>query len=240
MEMYPSPTAGWSDEEQVSWYLDRLETLQPRLAGEAVLRELLPAQPRSLLDLGCGDGRLMSLVLEDRPSLQRACGVDVSPPMLERARQRFAGQERVEVREWDLDTDVRSLGVFDVVVSGFAIHHLADERKQALYAEVASQLTPDGLFANLEIVASATPLLHAEFLHAIGRNADDPEDRLVDVETQLGWMRAAGLDHVECMWRWRGMALLTGRAAPCAAPRPSVPVGSGPVAATPAGAALRW
>jgi len=42
MEMYPSPTAGWSDEEQVSWYLDRMEALQPRLAGEAVLRQLSP------------------------------------------------------------------------------------------------------------------------------------------------------------------------------------------------------
>jgi len=99
-------------------------------------------------------------------------------------------------------------------------------------------LTPNGFFANLEVVASATPRLHAEFLNAIGRSADDPEDRLVDVETQLGWMRAAGLAQVECMWRWRGMALLTGRGAPAgatpavSAPGETMSDGSAPAGAT--------
>ena len=69
---------------------------------------------------------------------------------------------------------------------------------------MAAQLHPDGLFANLEVVASPTPELHAEFLALIGRPEDDPEDRLVEVSTQLDWMRAAGLVQVDCMWKWRG------------------------------------
>jgi hypothetical protein len=97
------------------------------------------------------------------------------------------------------------------VVSGFAIHHLVDARKIELLDEIATQLTAGGVFANLEVVASPTPELHAEFRRAIGREADDPEDRLVDIETQLAWMRDAGLDHVDCMWKWRGFALLAGR-----------------------------
>jgi hypothetical protein len=67
------------------------------------------------------------------------------------------------------------------------------------------------LFANLEVVASATRELHAEFLELIGRPADDPEDRLVEVDRQLAWMREAGLTQVDCLWRWRGFALLAGR-----------------------------
>jgi hypothetical protein len=46
----------------------------------------------------------------------------------------------------------------------------------------------------------------------IGRPGGDPEDRLVDIDTQLGWMDAAGMDDVDCMWRWRGFALLCGTA----------------------------
>jgi hypothetical protein len=47
--------------------------------------------------------------------------------------------------------------------------------------------------------------------HAAARRAhDDPEDHLVDVETQLTWTRAAGLEQVDCLWRWRGFALLVG------------------------------
>ena len=137
--------------------------------------------------------------------------VDVSPPMLERARAALFTDRRVEVGRWDLSEDLSPMGQFDLIVSGFAIHHLEDGRKRSLFDEVARQLLPSGLFANLEIVASPTPALHAEFLSAIGRSADDPEDRLVDVETQLAWMKDAGLSHVACVWRWRGMALLVGR-----------------------------
>jgi tRNA (cmo5U34)-methyltransferase len=66
------------------------------------------------------------------------------------------------------------------------------------------------VFANLEVIASATPELQAAFYAAIGRERGDPEDQLVDIETQLGWMRDAGLQQVECVWRWRGFALLVG------------------------------
>ncbi len=207
-----TPTAGWDDPTQVGWYLDRLDRLPPRLAGEAVMAELLPPAPTSVLDLGCGDGRLAALVLDARPSTETVVAVDLSPPMLERAHARFGDDERVDIRRWDLADPITALGSFDCIVSGFAIHHLEDDRKQALFAEVAAQLEPGGLFANLEIVTSATPELHAEFLTAIGRTADDPEDRLAAVEDQASWMRAAGLTQVDCIWRWRGMAVLAGRA----------------------------
>ena len=117
----------------------------------------------------------------------------------------------MRVLEGDLSDPITALGAFDVIVSGFAIHHLVDTRKVALLHEIAAQLSVDGVYANLEVVASPTPELHAEFRHAIEREADDPEDKLVDVETQLGWMRDAGFAHVDCMWKWRGFALLAGR-----------------------------
>ncbi len=105
------------------------------------------------------------------------------------------------------------LGRFDLIVSGFAIHHLEDDRKRELFTEIADQLEPGGVFANLEVTASSTPALHRTFLSAIGRTADDPEDRLVSAGTQLGWMAEAGLDDVHCRWRWRSFALLVGRRA---------------------------
>jgi tRNA (cmo5U34)-methyltransferase len=205
-------TAGWTDPGQVEWYLERVGRLAPRLAAEELLGTILPEAPQLLLDLGCGDGRLAALALQARPSLSRVLALDRSAPMLVRARQRLGADSRVEVRQWDMAHSIASFGDFDVIVSGLAIHHLEDERKQSLLAEVAAQLRPHGFYANLEVVTSATPELHAEFLQAIGRSADDPEDKLVDIETQLEWMRAAGLTQVDCLWRWRGFALLVGRA----------------------------
>ena len=76
--------------------------------------------------------------------------------------------------------------------------------------------------------------------HANAGRARVGDERVdvVDVETQLGWMRAAGLAQVECMWRWRGMALLTGRGAPAgatpavSAPGETMSDGSAPAGAT--------
>lgn len=186
--------------------------MAPRAAGEEVLVSVLPESPRSVLDLGCGDGRLAALVLEHRPSVESVVAVDSSVAMLGYARDRFNGDHRVHVREWSLDDPLTPLGSFDVVVAGFSVHHVEDLRKQVLFSEIAAQLSDDGVFANLEVVASATPELHRQFLNLIGRSDDDPEDRLAPVEAQLLWMREAGLSQVDCLRRWRGFALLVGHA----------------------------
>jgi hypothetical protein len=93
-----------------------------------------------------------------------------------------------------------------------AIHHLEHERKRVLAAEVFALLEPGGVFANFEHVASPTQRLHHAFFAAIGEplEHEDPSDRLLDVETQLGFLRDAGFDDVDCYWKWLEMALLVG------------------------------
>lgn len=206
------PGEGWNDPAQAAEYVERVGRLAPRLAGEAVLAEILPLAPERVLDLACGDGRLAALVLDARPSVREVVAVDISPPMLERASVRFSNDDRVAIREWNLSEPIGPLGTFDLIVSGFAIHHLEHERKRELFREIAQQLRPGGVFANLEVVESATPELHATFREAIGRSTDDPDDRLAPVEPQLQWMRDGGLEQVDCLWRWRGFALLVGAA----------------------------
>lgn len=206
-----TPSAdGWHNEDQVDTYLRRVDRIAPRAAGEELLTELLPPNPTRLLDLGAGDGRLAALVLAACPTASEAVLVDNSAPMIQRARERFASDQRVTVVDHDLADPLPELGSFDVVVSGMALHHLEDPRKRSMFEEVVGALRPGGRFANLDVIASATPALHADFLRALHRTADDPEDRLAPVEDQLGWMRDAGLVEVDCLWRWRGLALMSG------------------------------
>jgi tRNA (cmo5U34)-methyltransferase len=204
------PAASWSDPERVDHYLARIGGIEARVAGEKVLATLLPDSTRTVLDLGCGDGRLAAVVLDHCPSVEKVVAVDSSPAMLAHARRRFDGDGRVTVRAWNLEEPLTALGSFDVITAGFSIHHVDDQRKRALFGEVRRLLAPAGLFANLEVVASATPELHRQFLELIGRKEDDPEDQLAGVEDQLRWMRQAGLEQVDCFWRWRGFALLAG------------------------------
>ncbi len=205
------PVNLWSSSEHVSYYLERADRISHRTEGEAALLEFIRPGTRRILDLGTGDGRLLAFVRHQHPETE-AAAVDFSPAMLEAVRKRFAQDSRVTVIEHNMDAPLRALGQFDAVISSFAIHHLVHERKRTLYEEIYGLLNPGGVFCNLEHVASPTPRLHEEFLHRIGFTVEteDPSNKLLDVETQLGWLREFGFVDVDCQWKWRELALLTG------------------------------
>jgi tRNA (cmo5U34)-methyltransferase len=207
----------WTSTEHARDYLERADSISHRGEGESALLEFIPRGTRRILDLGTGDGRLLALVREDlvrreNPETE-AVAIDFSPSMLEAVRKRFADAPSVSIVEHNLDGPLPALGKFDAVVSSFAIHHLVDERKRALYTEIYGLLNSGGVFCNLEHVASPTPRLHQEFLERIGFTVqtEDPSNKLLDVETQLGWLREIGFADVDCAWKWRELALLVGR-----------------------------
>lgn len=197
----------WQTDAHVAHY--RGLTIPHKDEGDTVLLEVLPARLGRVLDLGTGDGRLLAMVLDARPGAT-GVGLDFSPPMLGLAEERFEGNVRVTLLEHDLADPLPALGQFDAIISGFAIHHLEDPRKRELLDEVIARLAPGGIFANLEHVPSPTPRLQRAFYDAIGIDQGDPSNRLVAVETQLEWMRDAGLEDVDCIWKWRELALLVG------------------------------
>ena len=206
------PVNLWTSTDHVRDYLGRADQISHRTEGESALLELIPRETRRILDLGTGDGRLLASVRSEHPDTD-AVAVDFSPAMLEESRKRFADDSRVRIVEHNMDSSLPALGNFDAVISSFAIHHLVHERKRALYAEVFALLNAGGMFCNLEHVSSPTPRLHEEFLLRIGFTVEteDPSNKLLDLETQLGWLREIGFTDVDCLWKWRELALLAGR-----------------------------
>ena len=201
----------WQTAEHALAYLERADRVPHRAAGEAALLEEVPPDASRVLDVGAGDGRMLDLVLRARPHA-RGVAVDFSPIMLQRLTARFASDARVDIIPHDCEQPLPALGVFDAVVSSFAIHHLPHERKRRLYEEIWAVLQPGGVFCNLEHVASPTPRAHRRFLDAMGIRPDeeDPSNKLLDVETQLRWLREIGFADVDCYWKWRELALLVG------------------------------
>jgi SAM-dependent methyltransferase len=196
-------TNEWATAEHAKAYLERAPGLPRRDAAYAELLELLPGNPRRVLDLGTGDGYLLALT--GAPGV----ALDFSPTMLDAARSRFGSRPDIEVVEHNLNAPLPDVGTFDAVVSSFAIHHCPHDRKRALYAEAFACLEPGGIFANLEHVSSPTARLHEQFL-ALVDSPEDPANKLLDVETQLAWLREIGFIDVECFWKWRELALMAG------------------------------
>jgi SAM-dependent methyltransferase len=202
----------WRDGEHALAYLAKRDSIPHRAEGYAAMLEVVPEHVERVLDLGTGDGNVLALVLAARPGAG-GVGLDFQPEMLDRARERFAAIDAVEIRRHDLDERLPAdLGRFDLVVSSFAIHHLVPDRQRALYGEIFDVLRPGGVFANVEHVASSSPARHMEFLYAIGYgpDGDDPSNKLIPVASHLAWLEGFGYADAECLWKWRELAVVTG------------------------------
>lgn len=213
MPEFDNPQSEWLTIEHALAYLARADKLPHRTDGEKALLEQIPANAQRVLDLGTGDGRLLALVKLNSPSVE-GVALDFSDPMIEQAKKRFANDKHVTIikHDFSLPLPVEQLGKFDAVVSSLAIHHLTHPRKKQLYTEIFHLLNPKGILCNLEHVSSPTDNLHTKFLAAINwtRESEDPSNKLLDVETQLQWLRQIGFVDVDCDWKWLELALLAG------------------------------
>jgi len=106
-----------------------------------------------LLDLGCGNARFMAPVLLQTPA---ACyqGVDLSEEALDEAEGYLADVPGVhQLTHLDLLDAIQSTDRnWDIVFSGFALHHLVQEQKARLFDEVAKHLGKEGWFLLVDVV----------------------------------------------------------------------------------------
>ena len=182
-----------------------------------------PSDRFEVLDLGAGTG-LLSLFVANAFPRARFTLLDVSAEMLERARQRFAGEgERFGFLQCDFAQPLP--GTYDAVVSGLAIHHIDDEAKRGLFRRVLEALRPGGVFVNADQVMGPTPELETAYHEAWLRQvrvlgvADSDlapvlermkADRLAPLEPQLQWLREVGFVDVDCWYKHYRFAVFSG------------------------------
>ncbi|RMG93243.1 MAG: class I SAM-dependent methyltransferase [Chloroflexi bacterium] len=232
----------WQTADLTQTYLKGIRSAIP-LAQEQInvmLRLIRAACPKvtAVLDLGCGDGILGHAILNTWPDAQGVF-LDFSAPMLQAAAKRLANMsERVVFVQTDYGQrgwkKLLPITEYDVIVSGYSIHHQPDRRKRELYAELFHLLKPGGIFVNVEHVASRSKwgekVFDEHFIDALYdfhrrqgsaksreeiaqiyyNRPDKAANILTPVEIQCDWLRELGFVHVDCYLKIFELAVFAG------------------------------
>ena len=233
----------WQTDELVATFLQGVRGAIPAAELQIeIINHIIQSwcpHPQRILDLGCGDGILGRFLLKQYPNAQITF-VDFSEPMLEAAKKQLGAESQASIVKADFSSNswiesIDSQQPVDIVVSGFAIHHLTDNRKKDLYKEVFNLLSRGGVFLNLEHVKSATPDVGSlfdnylidhlyrynqtsdasktkmEIAQIYYNRADKAENILASVQIQSEWLSRIGFTDVDCFFKVFELALFGGR-----------------------------
>ncbi|MDM7459313.1 MAG: methyltransferase domain-containing protein [Paracoccus sp. (in: a-proteobacteria)] len=162
---------------------------------EAARQEVLDADARSVLDLGCGDGDLL-VRLAAEPAIARLVGIDICPASLERLRVRLQKQPvmagNIELRCASMTEGDPDLKGFDCAVLIETIEHIDPANLSRLERAVFGQMRP-------RRVIITTP--NAEFNPLLGV----PPHRFRHPDHRFEWSRArfrSWARRVAATWRY--------------------------------------
>lgn len=138
----------WDSQAGPVWvdYQERLD-IQIAPHGERALASLAPASGERVLDVGCGCGATALEIARRVGPSGHVLGLDISGPMLARARQRAAQAdlEHIEFRQSDAQTAPLEPGAYDALFSRFGVMFFDDPG--AAFANLGRALRPGGRLA---------------------------------------------------------------------------------------------
>jgi ubiquinone/menaquinone biosynthesis C-methylase UbiE/DNA-binding transcriptional ArsR family regulator len=164
------------------WHRIRSLYIDEREVEAALVDIIASADPRDLLDIGTGTGRMLEILA---PRVERALGIDQSREMLSVARVNLerAGLENGSVRLGDMYQLALPDASFDAIVIHQVLHYA--DRPAAVIAEAARVLRPNGIVVLVDFAPHALEFLRDEHAHR----------RLGFSNAEVAqWCRAAGLD----------------------------------------------
>jgi tRNA (cmo5U34)-methyltransferase len=171
---------------------------------------------RHVLDVGCGGGNYTLKVLESLPNLD-ATLIDLSQPMLDRARERIgrATAGRITTVQGDIREVQLPAGEFDIVLAAAVLHHLrTDQEWREVFSAFHRALRPGGSVWVFDLVESSVPavqqLMRQQYGEYLTRLKDeayrdhvfayvDKEDTPLSLLFQLDLLRQVGFAQVEVL-----------------------------------------
>ncbi len=153
-------TDGWLSESSADRYEMQVETLFTGAAGP-MRRAALPLigealadrdiARTSLLDLGCGTGRLLQSVKENWPQLN-ATALDLSPAYLGKARNALGRWKDINYVEANAEATGLPDASFDVITVIYLFHELPPKVRRVVAREISRLLKPGGVLVQLDTI----------------------------------------------------------------------------------------
>lgn len=128
-----------ADEKEESSLEERISLNEMR--HNAVLNCLLEAQAKRVIDLGCGEGRFLRSLADDK-RFERLAGMDVSSRALAVAAKRLRQNDAVELFQGSLTYKDKRLKGFDAATCIEVIEHIDGNRLDAFSQVVFKQARP--------------------------------------------------------------------------------------------------
>lgn len=221
------PQGPWAFDEQVTDCFE--DMLRRSIPQYDVMRESVEKLmhrhrfPRShILDLGCSRGDAIARAVERYGQEQGYYGCDVSEPMLQTAKARFAGNPNVCIEHVDLRTGFPDVGAACVTLAILTLQFIPINYRQAIVQRVYDVTQKGGAFIVVEKVLGAGAGIEQSMVEIYheqkvlnGYTADSVERKRLSLEGVLvpvtaEWneqlLRRVGFNEVDCFWRWMNFA----------------------------------
>jgi SAM-dependent methyltransferase len=224
-----------SDEVIKEWVAQASERDRQRIAHWQILAELMPyeeADTFTFLDLGAGTGAATRTLLELYPN-SKAILAEYSPQMIEEGNRALNAYEgRFRYVEFDMLAGKWPAEIpagLDAAVTSLCIHHMPDDRKQGLFAEIFERLAPGGWYLNYDPVTSDDQIVETTWQRTNDRGHPHAAERrehrseleqarwenhvryMIPLDRQLDYFRAAGFEGVDVYWKHLENVIYGGR-----------------------------
>lgn len=193
-------------------------TIDAPLAMELITQAAAAHNPDAinLLDIGCGAGNNTLKLLQQINPLN--CDlVDISKPMLERAKQRIDLVNKGKTKTFHTDFRKAELqsGRYDIIIAAAVLHHLRDEQDwEVVFRKIYEVTAPGGSVWITDLVTHENTLVHRMMWNRYGDYLEsingpeyrkkvfsyiEKEDSPRPVTFQLNLLRKVGFKHVDIL-----------------------------------------
>lgn len=175
----------------------------------------------TVLDIGCSRGEALAGLVDKYGAHNRFVGLEISKPMIDAARTRFAGLidcSVVDIREHDLRKPGLPVSGASVILSILTIQFTPIEYRLRILRDIYNSLSDGGAFIFVEKVLGNTAEIndfqvesYYELKKENGYSQDQIERKRLSLEGVLvpltasmneQLMSAAGFRQMDCFWRW--------------------------------------